>query len=813
MIGNEMLRIQQMRHGHAHILRFDVLDPDRGWRTVLSHRAETKHRPWEKDEGISVEDLEVAGADAGTHPNADAGAHPEADGTSTAIFLDIALKDAGTLIRRGEIPGHRIEERITVASDNLLRVEVSDRLTRPGLQLARLMNHYYFMPDNRSMGYALPLDFAWLPGLHENEKHVAGDWFFRSPCAIVLAHGVYAAIVPDLDRMNEQPALPHALDLRAWHHPGSGETYGLPRLSYGICRWRPDGHVITALDEAAPIEEKEITYAFDLIIGTAGGPESIVGQVTELLWDKYGARYLQDIRPQVMPYEEYGKRYTYKHELKLWKKRVTLSGKDGYGIENTWRRGVNYHAWENDFQSGFGMLHYGRKWADRDLMAIAEGMVNLRLSSPRRDGAFPCIYNVDTASWEGAMYWTSWPAHPMDGYDLQSMGVTAWWMLYWYEQYPDLERGPDVLNWIIDFCRFLVDVQLPSGAIPTYFDGRLNPSPQLKEAAPTAIGGAVLAKTAGLIGDPEMERAALKAGEFMKREIVPRTMFQDFELFYSCAPRPLHWVDPLNGIPPVNTLAVQWAADHFLALYKLTEDGQWSNQGEYCIGLLSLFQQVWAPNRFGKAYLFGGFGVMNCDGEWNDGRQSRMVPTYVDYYLSTGKIEFLERAVAATRAAFAAMDMKENHENGINDYRVTMAEQLQVESGIGLSPESIMHGDPRVHSGEGGGWTGINWGPGGGLAATAYLERHLGNVWVDGRTKKAVAIDGASAVVKEWTRGHIALTVTNALRNLVSPYTERRTILLKFGYLDDDAYTITLNGRDLGEQQRATLEQGLEIEI
>ena len=175
-----------------------------------------------------------------------------------------------------------------------------------------------------------------------------------------------------------------------------------------------------------------------------------------------------------------------------------------------------------------------------------------------------------------------------------------------------------------------------------------------------------------------MERAAVKAGAFMNREIVPRMKFQDFELFYSCAPRPLYWVDPLNGIPPVNTLAVQWAVDHFLALYQLTEEGQWLRQGEYCLGLLSLFQQVWAPNRFGKAYLFGGFGVMSCDGEWNDGRQSRMVPTYADYYLATGKIEYLERAVAASRSAFAAMDMEENHANGINDYRVTMAEQVQV---------------------------------------------------------------------------------------------------------------------------------------
>ena len=801
MIATEHLRILPEQYGDAHILRFEVRDPERGWRTVLSHRAENKHRPWEKDEAVSVEDLEIT---------------PSMDGTaggSAAVFTEISGQDGAGLIRRGETDAHRVEERITVASGNRLRVEVHDRLKHPGTPLARLMNHYYFVPDGRAMGYALPLDFAWLPGLHENGEHVAGEWFFRSPCAIVSAHGLYAAIVPDLDRMQAQPDLPHALDLRAWHHPGSGATYGLPRISYGICRWKPDGHVLTARDQAAPLGGTEITYGFDLLIGTADGPESIVAEVTQLLWDKYGTRYLKDIRPQVMPFEEYGRRYTYRHELKLWTKRVTCGDRDGYGIENTWRRGVNYHAWENDFQAGFGLLHYGRKWTDDDMVNIADGMINLRLSSPRREGAFPCIYNVDTASWEGAMYWTAWPAHPMDGYDLQSMGVTAWWMLYWYEQYPDLERRADLLNWIIDFCRFLVDAQLPSGAIPTYFDSRLNPAPQLKEDAPTAIGGAVLAKTARIVGDPEMERAAMKAGAFMNRAIVPQMKFQDFELFYSCAPRPLYWVDPLNGIPPVNTLAVQWAADHFLALYRLTEDRHWLRQGAYCLGLLSLFQQVWAPNRFGRACLFGGFGVMNCDGEWNDGRQSRMVPTYADYYLATGRNEYLERAVAASRAAFAAMDMEENHANGINDYRVTMAEQEQVDQGIGLSPESLMHGDPRVHSGEGGGWTGFNWGPGGGLSATAYLERHFGSVWVDVAAREVVAIDGVKAEATGWTGGHIELTITNALQRLALPYTVRRKIVVIFGHMDEEIYRIRLNEQDRGALSKETLAKGLEIEI
>ncbi|MXW04806.1 MAG: hypothetical protein F4Z81_07020 [Gemmatimonadetes bacterium] len=124
-----------------------------------------------------------------------------------------------------------------------------------------------------------------------------------------------------------------------------------------------------------------------------------------------------------------------------------------------------------------------------------------------------------------------------------------------------------------------------------------------------------------------------------------------------------------------------------------------------------------------------------------------------------------------------------------------------------------MHGDPWVHSGEGGGWTGFNWGPGGGLSATAYLERHFGSVWVDVAAQKVAAIDGVTAEAIGWTNGHIELFVGNALQHLASPYTTLRKIVVKFGNLVEETYRIRLNDQDLGVLTKETLEQGLEIEI
>ena len=37
--------------------------------------------------------------------------------------------------------------------------------------------------------------------------------------------------------------------------------------------------------------------------------------VQNFLWNKYGNRWFADIRPQVMPFEDYGRKYTYIYEL------------------------------------------------------------------------------------------------------------------------------------------------------------------------------------------------------------------------------------------------------------------------------------------------------------------------------------------------------------------------------------------------------------------------------------------------------------------------------------------------------------------
>jgi hypothetical protein len=54
----------------------------------------------------------------------------------------------------------------------------------------------------------------------------------------------------------------------------------------------------------------------------------------------------------------------------------------------------------------------------------------------------------------------------------------------------------------------------------------------------------------------------------------------------------------------------------------------------------------------GPVMLLGGFTTQNSDAECSDARQSLCGNVLMDYYRATGKIEYLERGMAAWRAQF-----------------------------------------------------------------------------------------------------------------------------------------------------------------
>ena len=732
----------------------------------------------------------------------------------TGLFSSAEFDESGdAIVLRGTAGGHHLEERITLLdSEDGVRFEVNDsiRSEEDPSELGRLMSHIYFIPDGKAERATDPEEFAWLPNLHKSEDHLCSDHFFRSPVASVAANGFFAALFPDLDVFSENYDLPHALDYRT----SGGVVLEAPRLSYGISTSVVEEHVYAKhIDgHAIPLPRLEFGYAFELIVGTMEDPHKTSAHLASQIWTRFGARSIRDVRPQVMPFAEYGKRYTHRYELPKSIKSATIDGAKCIGIDNIRRHGANFHAWENDLNVGFGIRYYADRSSDETLRKTADGILALYLAAPRTNGAHPSIYNFKSGEYEGTLHWTARAADALNGFDTGAMGVSAWWLLYWDEIF-DLASLPRDL--VVEYSRFLATQQLESGAVPTYFYGDLAPAKQLRESGTTAISGAVLAKVAKLTGEESLKEAAISAGRFIEDRVLPRLAFSDFEAYYSCSPKPLHAIDYYSGISPHCNLSIQWAADMFLSLYQLTDERHWLELGIYVLNILSLYQQAWNPaHRSG--HLFGGFGVMNTDGEWNDGRQARFVPTYADYYRLTGDREYLERAVAACRASFALMDIRENHENDIN--RLVLGENFDpalaacgaAEAGMGYAPENIHHLGVEGHAGT---WTGMNWSAGGGLAASAYLEHYFGGVWVDEAARVAIPIDGFSAEIESWEGDLIKLLIVSPLADLPLPYRESRSALIKFGSLQSERYRISVNGGEIRTASRDELEHGIEAAI
>jgi hypothetical protein len=762
--------------------------------------------------------------------------------------------------------------------------------SRAGPALHNLELEYTFNPPHAATDEEGA--FKWMPNLHRGtclDSHQQGtscwygndtttlttEHFFRSPAVIGVHSGDAFAVLPDIALLSEQQLaqppcsaltctdfdpdgglLPQALDLHAGVRQQGGNAPPLGSLpmiaSHGVSSSHRVRHEYGMRDEVYAVNLTERTAAGPplfraslFIWGGGATPAVVLANVTSFLWRTHGHRHLVgDIRPQIMPFDLYPKRFSYNEVLFdptipsppkpgttcAKATAAVIDGHQVWGIANMGRDGANFHAWENDACNSFGIAHYGAKWKNAKLRNVSMGMVRLSTLAPlsSSNGAFPSIYNFVTGVWEGTIPFANpsgagkaptagWGKEVFDAktsFDNSGMGVTAWWQLYHLQHLSSTlptALSSDLEAKVSAYGGFVQRVMLPNGAVPSFFhsDGTVfNCGARADEggcvSATSAISGAVLAKLA--LTNSSFTAAAVQCGEFSLNTIIPTLAFYDFETFFSCNNKPVNWTDTLNGMKAINTLSVGWTADQMLALYALTKNETYLEQGELVLAVFNLFQQVWSPPRYEQryGYLFGGFGAGNTDGEWSD-REHRAVPTLADYFSATGKTEYLERAVAATRASFGLMHMPPNYL-----YNTTLQpDALSVPRGtVGYSPENILHG------GEWDGFSGFNWGGGGAATAAAYLELRFGgaliNVAEGTVAAEGVGIDGVAVEVTTVDGSTLAVKVSNALSDYGTPDHSGRTLLVTIRCRAPCVVTtVVLNGVTHSGQTTATLAAGL----
>jgi hypothetical protein len=214
----------------------------------------------------------------------------------------------------------------------------------------------------------------------------------------------------------------------------------------------------------------------------------------------------------------------------------------------------------------------------------------------------------------------------------------------------------------------------------------------------------------------------------------------------------------------------------YLVAYRLTGEAHYLAVGESLLDYLLLYQQCWThpglENLTSKAMLLGGFTTQNSDAEWSDARQSQCGSILLDYYRTTGKVEYLERGIAALRAQFP------------------------------ISPS-----ENWAHSGYGAkaGVSSYHWGTGSGMAGIEIEQDFLQDAIVDVTAGRGVGVNGLNL-----TECNVRGREFNL--RLSSPFLWKRAPLVVFRHTEPvRKYRIFVNGAEAGTWSGADLEQGVPL--
>jgi hypothetical protein len=148
-----------------------------------------------------------------------------------------------------------------------------------------------------------------------------------------------------------------------------------------------------------------------------------------------------------------------------------------------------------------------------------------------------------------------------------------------------------------------------------------------------------------VIGRERFTRAALRWADRLAKWVFPQSRWIDFEVYYSCSPKPLNFYDSRSGQWPQNLLSMHLGAAGLLELHALTGRQDVLELAHRAMDRLSLYQQVWDPPFLNFCGL-GGYAAQNTDGEWSDARQGQFADTHLDFWRQGGQREHLERAQA-----------------------------------------------------------------------------------------------------------------------------------------------------------------------
>ena len=525
---------------------------------------------------------------------------------------------------------------------------------------------------------------------------------------------LFAAVIP---KLVETADVPLALDLDVT----SSER---PWFSCGLVATKPYGHSYfrRSTDSGLADSSPTLEYAYSIFVSVQP-PKLGYQRMVRYLWDSVGhVQLLQSVdlqknakRPEVELFDEWRQDAWLRYADEVYKdfscgaKRcgTLASGRNPWGQWDKPAPDAWFNSWFQTLRTAYGWYLYGRQTSNAAIKEKAETVLNLALTSPRQQGAFPTIYLLDDKRWIREDGWAGFP----EDYHAFCMSWTAYWMLQWAK---DLTPGrkDEILAFVKPYGDFLVKHQLASGVIPSWYDTNLSPRTEFGDFnAETAGSALLLAELSEQTGEKVYLSSAIHAMDFVTQQVLPRQRWFDFETFKSCARKKFDFYDSWTAQYPQNNLSTIQAAQAYLKLSHLTGDRRYLQLGTQVLDYLLLTQQVWNNPAF-SPQLVGGFTTQNTDAEWSDARQCYAAVLLWDYYKETGKQEYLERAVAAARSTFAVAPWENWAHTG--------------------------------HKDEHGAMTGFHWGTGSAMTSIEILSPSLGDAFIDVARKQGVGFNACS---------------------------------------------------------------------
>jgi len=530
--------------------------------------------------------------------------------------------------------------------------------------------------------------FHWAPHLTPTNDHIISDHVFRAPALICSSPEKLITLIPDLELRNKS-------DYRWFMDLDALEN----KLVIGMSDYIVDGHVLFKKEESTTFKTGDLEIAFYLM--ATGNKEDIENpwrKPLAFMWEHYGKPLADEGKPLIGPMEPYIQ-HTYNWALHSWKDAVwqefDLNGKrvgapvfivnvtqsPNYPglVDERETRSIWNQAWFGSLRSAQGLYRYGRRVNNEEYMKKANMTKELALAFPQKDGLFPGVIatemeqvEIDSQKYNRSKGWDRYyfgnsnrnpytfnlsksPLHILD------MSCTSYFMLTWYEE---LDADERLLEYAIRYADRLLELQDAQGFFPAWIsEETMKPVDILAQSPETSKSVTFLLKLYELTADTRYKKAALKAMEAVIQEIVPTGRWEDFETYWSCC----QWGNTdhvnkkiaRNNIFKQNTLSIYWTAEALLNCYELTKEEKYIKLGQRTLDELLMFQAVWQPP-YMYVDVFGGFGVMNADGEWNDSRQALFSELIIRYGKILNKEEYIQRGIAALKASFSMMYCPEN---------------------------------------------------------------------------------------------------------------------------------------------------------